>query len=389
MSNKQGGCKQSAAEVAENDKEDIARLRELLATRHKQQEQQLATMEQQLATSNQQREQLAKRNQQQEQHLATSNQQREQLATRNQQLATSNQQQEQHLAASNQQREQLAKRNQQLAARNQQLAARNQHVEDNSIYALLEKEMSRSNETFECQGNDTSHTMSNSHLLANTDSFEFILELVTVIEDMKCQTSMLMTKLESCQGIIKYQSEADISMYTSLALDDAIKMISLIKEIHLDSCHAQSIFSHQPDHVVVYDVMSNLPVIAVEVKKCAHGGILTQNTAGQVFDYAVSMQAFGHKASSVVLASVEETHVTWLHESLPVALAAGSGHVEAVSMSELLPSKKRSAQAVDHVDETLLPPNLINENTSPQAQTLIRPSGSQQLMFEADMERNI
>ena len=316
MSNKQGGCKRSAAEVAENDKEEIARLR-----------QQLAAMEQQLAASNQQREELA---------------------------------------------------------------ARNQRFEDRSIYALLEKKTSRSNKglfTFECQGNDTSHTTSNSHLLADTDSFEFILEAVTVTEDMKCQTSMLMTKHESCQGIIKYQSEADISMYTSLALDDAIKMVSLIKNIHLDSRHEQSIFSHRPDHVVVYDVMSNLPVIAVEVKKPAHGGILTQNTAGQVFDYAVSMQAFGHKAPFVVLTSVQETHVTWLHESLPRALAEGSGRVEAVSMSELSPSSKRPAQAVDHVDETPSPPYLINENSSPQAQTLIKPSGSQQLMFKADAER--
>jgi hypothetical protein len=356
MSNEPGGRKRSAAELAENDKEEIARLRELLAA------------------SNQQREQLAARSRQQEQQLAASNQQREQLAARSRQ-------QEQQLAASNQQREQLA--------------ARIRHFEDNSIYALLERETSGSKEkdlfTFKCQGNDASHTTSNSHRVSDTDGVEFILEPVTGTEDMKGQTSMLMTKLDRCGGIIQYQSEADISMYTSLALDDAIKMVSLIKNICLDSRHEQSIFSHRPDHVVVYDVMSNLPVIAVEVKKPAPGGILTRKTAGQVFDYAVSMQAFGHKAPFVVLTSVEETHVTWLDESLPRDLAAGSGRVEAVSMNRLSPSMERSAQAVeDDGPFSLSPPNLVYGNISPQAQISIRsqaPSGSQQLMFKADAER--
>jgi hypothetical protein len=128
----------------------------------------------------------------------------------------------------------------------------------------------------------------------------------------------------------------------------------------------------------------------VEDKKPAPGGILTPKTAGQVFDYAVSMQAFGHKAPFVVLSSVQETYVTWLDEALPQALATGSGRIEAVSTNGSSPSVERSARAVDQVDETPSPPNLIDESTSPQAQILLQsqaPSGNQKLMFNAKAER--
>jgi hypothetical protein len=346
MSDKPGGRKRSAAELGENDKEVIARLRE------------------ELAASNQQRE--------------------EQLAARNHQI--------EELAASNHQKEEeLATRNHQI----EELAASNQNFEKNSIHAILNSETTgNKNEglfTFKCYGNDTSHTTSNSHLPARTKSIPFNLEPVVLTEDMKRKTSMLMTMLDDCRGVIAYQSEADISMYTSLALRDAIKIVSLAKNIHLKFRHEQSIFSQRPDHVVVYDVESNLPIIAVEDKKPASKGILTEYTAGQVFDYAVSMQSFGHKAPFVVLSSVEETYVTWLDESLPQDLAAGRGRIEAVSTNGSSPSVERSANALEQVDETPSPPYLINGDYCPhQAQVSLKcqaPSGSQQLMFQANAER--
>jgi hypothetical protein len=368
-----------------------------LAASNQQREQQVASIEQQLAASIQQIEQ-------QREELAASNQQREQqVASIEQQLAASIQQIEQQREENNQQREQQREelaasnqlREQQVASMEQQLAARQQQLEKNSIHALLNSERTGNNNeglfTLKCQGNDTSHTTSNSHLPASTNPIDFKLEPVALTEDMKCQTSMLMTKLDSCRGAIPYQSEADISMYINHALDDAIKIISLTKKIHLNVRHEQSIFSQRPDHVVVYDVESNLPIIAVEDKKPASKGILTRNTAGQVFDYAVSMQSCGHKAPFVVLSSVDETYVTWLDESLPRALAAGHGRIEAVSMNGSSPSVERSANAVDQVDETPSPPNLIDgDSCPPQAQVLVKsqaPSGSQQLMFEANAER--
>jgi hypothetical protein len=136
--------------------------------------------------------------------------------------------------------------------------------------------------------------------------------------------------------------------------------------------------------------MSNLPVIAVEVKKPAPGGILTRKTAGQVFDYAVSMQAFGHKAPFVVLSSLKDTYVTWLDEALPRDLASGRERIEAVSTNISSPSVEWSAQAVDQVDETPSPPNLIDGCTSPQAQISLKsqaPSGNQKFMFNAKAER--
>jgi hypothetical protein len=102
------------------------------------------------------------------------------------------------------------------------------------------------------------------------------------------------------------------------------------------------------------------------------------------------MQSFGHKAPFVVLLSFEETHVTWLNESLPQALAAGRGQIEAVSTNGSSLSVERSDNALDQVDKTPLPPNLINVDSCLQAQSSLKsqaPSGSQQLMFEADAER--
>jgi hypothetical protein len=327
MSDKPSGCKRSAAELGEDDEEEIARLREQLA-------------------ASIQRTEL----------LAAIIQQREQIATKNKLL---------------------------------------EHFQKTSIHALLKREGSENKKesllTFECQvDDDTSQMMSTSHLPASTHSIDFILEPVELTEDMKVETSMLMAKLDGCGGIIQYQSEADISMYISHALDDAIKMVSLIKKICLYPLHEQSIFSQRADHMVVYDRESNLPIIAVERKKPAPGGILTQNIAGQLFDYAVSMQSLGHKAPFVVLLSVEETHVTWLNESLPQALAAGLGRIKAVSTTESLLSVERSDNALDQVDKTPLLPNLINGDSCLQAQSLLKsqaPSGSQQLMFEPDAER--
>jgi hypothetical protein len=86
---------------------------------------------------------------------------------------------------------------------------------------------------------------------------------------MARQISMLITLLDKHKGVVSYQSKADISSYTRLALQDAITMMSLINNIQLNSRHEQSIFSQQPDHVVVFDVESNLPIIAVEDRKPA------------------------------------------------------------------------------------------------------------------------
>jgi hypothetical protein len=168
-------------------------------------------------------------------------------------------------------------------------------------------------------------------------------------------------------------------------------MVSLIKKKKLNFRHEQSIFSQRPDHVVVYDVEFNLPIIAVEDKKPAPN-ILTRNTAGQVFDYAVSMQAFGHKAPFVVLTSLKQTFVTWLDESLPRALAAGHGRIKAVSTNGSSPSVERAASALDQADETPSPPNIINEDSSPKVQILLKRqarSGSQQFIFEANAVRKL
>jgi hypothetical protein len=369
MSNEPGGRKRSAAEVAGNDKEEIARLREEL----KQEKEQL---KQEKVQRKQEKEQLIQKT--------------EQLIQKTEQLIQEKEQRKQF----EEKIEQLTARD---AAREQQMKQlkeeKEQFLENISIHALLNREKEEEGLfTFECQGNDTSHTTSNSHRPADTVSFDFKLEPIKVTEDMKNKTSNLMNRLKDVGSVIRYQTEADISSYTGIALEDAIKMVFLIKGITLHSRHEQSIFSQRPDHVVVYHIGSNLPVIAIEVKKPDDKkGILTKNTAGQVFDYAVSMKAFGHKAPFVVLSSVQHTHVTWLNEDLPNGLARGAGREESASMNGLSPSVERSAQAVDHTDKTPSPPNLINGDTILQVPMSIGSqaplSGSQRLMFQGEEER--
>jgi hypothetical protein len=220
---------------------------------------------------------------------------------------------------------------------------------------------------------------------------DFKLEEIEFLEEMKGQTSMLMTQYYECNGEVVYQSEADISMYIKFALHDAIKMVSFIQNISkpLGIRHQQSIFSQRPDHVVVYDVESNVPIIAVEDKKPALPTIFTRNTAGQVLDYAVSMRSFGHQAPFVVLSSLKQTFVTWLDESLPQDLAAGRGRIKAVPTNGSSPSVARAANALNQADETPSPPNLIDRDSPPPALGSQAPSDSQKLVFTANAERKV
>jgi hypothetical protein len=89
---------------------------------------------------------------------------------------------------------------------------------------------------------------------------------------------------------------------------------------------------------------------------------------------------------------MEQTFVTWLDEPLPQSLAAGREQIKAVSTKGSSPSVESAANAINQADETPSPPNLFNIDSSLQAGTVLRshtPSGNQQLMFKADVDRKL
>ena len=94
-----------------------------------------------------------------------------------------------------------------------------------------------------------------------------------------------------------YVTEADVSHVVSCALDDAIVLASTFTGKNLEVRHEYSLFSQRPDHLVVVDSVSKVPIIAVEDKKpCNKETKLTDHKPllGQIFDYATAMYAFGN-----------------------------------------------------------------------------------------------
>ena len=82
----------------------------------------------------------------------------------------------------------------------------------------------------------------------------------------------------------------------SSALKDAVKLASNVAGKTFNLRHEMSFFSQRPDHLVVVDPDTGVPLIAVEDRKPFDGKLADEKCVlGQLFDYAVAMKAFGHR----------------------------------------------------------------------------------------------
>jgi hypothetical protein len=68
---------------------------------------------------------------------------------------------------------------------------------------------------------------------------------------------------------VSYSTEADISLLMSLALIDAVKLAKYATGLDFEVRHEASLFSQRPDHLVVVDLLTDAPLVAVEDR--SHG----------------------------------------------------------------------------------------------------------------------
>ena len=113
-----------------------------------------------------------------------------------------------------------------------------------------------------------------------------------------------------------YSNEADISSYVSSALQDAVYLASAVAGKRFYLRNEMSFFSQRPDHLVVVDPETGVPLIAVEDKKPFSRKLADEKwVLGQLFDYAVAMKAFGHATPFLILTTFQKSSMLWLCDS--------------------------------------------------------------------------
>ena len=114
-----------------------------------------------------------------------------------------------------------------------------------------------------------------------------------------------------------YSTEADISLLVTLALTDAVKLAKYATGLNFEVRHEVSLFSQRPDHLVVVDLLTAAPLVAVEDEK-PWGKATSVEELGcvlsQVFDYASTIRAFSNVTPFVVLSTFESSLMFWFDE---------------------------------------------------------------------------
>ena len=164
-----------------------------------------------------------------------------------------------------------------------------------------------------------------------------------------------------------YSTEADISNIVSPIVMDAIQLARAVTGIPFQIRHETSLFSHRPDHLVVFDALSKAPLVAVEDKKPwrdEQGVEEKESVLGQIFDYATAMRAFGSAAPFVVLTCIEESYLFWLDDD--ASNKAATNDQDMRNEKAFKESRKKWALASQDDKKTPSPPDLKSEAPSPE-----------------------
>jgi hypothetical protein len=190
-------------------------------------------------------------------------------------------------------------------------------------------------------GSGKSHTGTSAHKKGRAEEKKFVLGLQVQQPDQsppksiaECwdMPSMLLTSLRKANpppnsaGKLSrsFSTEADISSLISHALTDASFLAGKVTGMNFETRHETSLFAQRPDHLVVYDASSGLPLLSVEDKKPwgSHVGVKGLETVvGQIYDYATAMRAFGNAAPFVVLTCFTKSFLFWLDDNNANSLA--------------------------------------------------------------------
>ena len=159
-----------------------------------------------------------------------------------------------------------------------------------------------------------------------------------------------------------YSSEADVSRFVASALRDAAELASIVAGRKFELRHEMSFFSQRPDHLVVFDLDSNVPLIAVEDKKPFDGNLEDANVVlGQLFDYTAAMKAFGHATPFVILTTFEKSSMFWLADSKSNDIATDVPGILERSFGQAV-SAEPGLSATGAKKKTPSPPDLKSES---------------------------
>ena len=152
-------------------------------------------------------------------------------------------------------------------------------------------------------------------------------------------------------------NEAAVAGYVNLALCDAATICNEIVSMtssaspaevaHLTVHPEMSIFSNRCDHLVVFDVTSNMPIFCVETKKHFGKNFDSKKNCrafGQAFDQLNAMRMGGHPRPSGALTCFNQTYLTCLDREIDwnvqpnlQSLKATFAHLPSLSQTKTTP----------------------------------------------------
>eukprot|EP00978_Attheya_sp_CCMP212_P035563 scaffold155426_cov45-Attheya_sp.AAC.1 len=120
-----------------------------------------------------------------------------------------------------------------------------------------------------------------------------------------------------------YYNESDVQHIVRCLLGDAIATCNAIMEvcenpIKLRYQFEANIWSKKPDHFVVFDIHSKVPLVTIEVKKPIDTSLdKFEKVHGQGFDYLSISKVQGNKFPMHITTTLAEAYVAWLPETDP------------------------------------------------------------------------
>ena len=233
-------------------------------------------------------------------------------------------------------------------------------------------------------GSGKSHTGESAHKKGRAEEKKFVLGLQQLVQSphksiAECWhnvNSVLLSSLrvpnppsaDDKSLSRSYATEADISSLVSAAVIDASYLAGKVTGMNFETRHETSLFAQRPDHLVVYNTSSGLPLLSVEDKKPwgMHVGVEGLETVvGQIFDYATAMRAFGNAAPFVVLTCFQKSLLFWLEDRESNLLATQESRRNESSFEKL---RKKNLEQMDCRSDkkTPSPPDLKSVPPSPE-----------------------
>ena len=212
-------------------------------------------------------------------------------------------------------------------------------------------------------------------------------------------------------GKPEYATEADVQIYVHNGLRDAVAICNILiariakraglpAKIQLGTRAESSLFSNIIDHVVVYDLCSGAPILAVETKKpfdakekLAHGS--TNRLLGQGLDQLLAMKLMGHPSPFGLITCHNLTNIIWLNTPIYDDIVASQNN-NAFDLNRLLdivkpiPATSTSSSASNsEVAQSQSPTRIAKQETSTTRTVSLSPETNNPPLQSRNASRSI